>query len=255
MSIGPPAGQAERAGCRASVKQSELSVPSSDPLNASVPPGSGSPRDEPPAWRGARNTPYLRAVMDSTHTPQDETGLTRAIRLPHATAMVVGTIIGASIFVQPSQVTGSVPSLSGAALVWLLGGALTMLGALVTAELSSMHPSTGGVYVYLREAFGPVGGFLWGWAMFWTMHTGIIAAIAMVVASYVGFLVELGPGGQRAVAMAAILALRHDGLNIRSQSDRNCSSAGGVILVLRLAEIAGLARRLPPHRVGRPRST
>jgi basic amino acid/polyamine antiporter, APA family len=133
--------------------------------------------------------------------------LTQAIRLPHATAMVVGTIIGASIFVQPSQVTGQVPSFAGAALVWILAGALTMMGALVTAELSSTIPRTGGVYVYLREAFGPLLGFLWGWAMFWTMHSGIIAAIAMVVASYVAFLVELGPVGERAVAIAAIVSL------------------------------------------------
>lgn len=156
---------------------------------------------------GARPRPPSTLAPVNAPDPTADGSLRQAIRLPHATAMVVGTIIGASIFVQPSQVTGSVPSLSGAALVWLLGGALTMLGALVTAELSSMHPATGGVYVYLREAFGPVAGFLWGWAMFWTMHTGIIAAIAMVVASYVGFLVELGPVGQRAVAMSAILAL------------------------------------------------
>jgi basic amino acid/polyamine antiporter, APA family len=140
--------------------------------------------------------------MSSSDAP-----LTQAIRLPHATAMVMGTIIGASIFVQPSQVTGQVPSFAGAALVWLLAGALTMMGALVTAELSSTFPRTGGVYVYLREAFGPLLGFLWGWAMFWTMHSGIIAAIAMVVASYVGFLVELDATGERAVAIAAILSL------------------------------------------------
>ncbi len=133
--------------------------------------------------------------------------LRRAIRLPHATAMVAGTIIGASIFVQPSQVTGQVPSFTGAALVWLLAGGLTLMGALVTAELASAYPQTGGVYVYLREAFGPLSGFLWGWAMFWTMHTGIIAAIAMVMASYVGFLAEIGPRGQRIVAIAAVAAL------------------------------------------------
>jgi APA family basic amino acid/polyamine antiporter len=121
--------------------------------------------------------------------------------------MVAGTIIGASIFVQPSQVTGQVPSFTGAALVWVLAGVLTLLGALVTAELASAFPATGGVYVYLREAFGPLAGFLWGWAMFWTMHTGIIAAIAMVMASYVGFFFQLDATGQRSVAIAAVFAL------------------------------------------------
>jgi APA family basic amino acid/polyamine antiporter len=134
-------------------------------------------------------------------------GLARAIRLPHATAMVVGTIIGTAIFVQPSEVTGRVPSLTGAALVWLVAGGLTLIGALVTAELASTFPESGGVYAFLRESFGGWLGFLWGWAMFWTMHSGIIAAIAMVFAFYVGFLVELGPIATRAVAVSAILAI------------------------------------------------
>jgi len=136
-----------------------------------------------------------------------EAGLSRAIRLPHATAMVVGTIIGTAIFVQPSEVTGRVPSLTGAALVWLVAGGLTLIGALVTAELASTFPESGGVYAFLRESFGGWLGFLWGWAMFWTMHSGIIAAIGMVFAFYVGFLVELGPVGTRAVAISAILAI------------------------------------------------
>jgi APA family basic amino acid/polyamine antiporter len=121
--------------------------------------------------------------------------------------MVVGTIIGASIFVQPSEITGRVPSLAGAALVWTTAGALTLMGALVTAELSSTFPQTGGVYVYLREGFGRWLGFLWGWAMFWVMHSGIIAAIAMIFGSYLGVLIPLGEGGERLAAVAAIVAL------------------------------------------------
>ena len=121
--------------------------------------------------------------------------------------MVVGTIIGASIFVQPSEVTGRVPSMGGAALVWLTAGALTMLGALVVAELASSMPASGGVYVYLREQFGGWVGFLWGWAMFWVMHSGIIAAVAMVFASYAGFLVPLDDISTRLLAVATILVL------------------------------------------------
>jgi len=135
------------------------------------------------------------------------TELHRAIGLRHATAMVVGTIIGASIFVQPSEVTGQVPSMAGAALVWLTAGALTMLGALVVAELASSMPASGGVYVYLREQFGGWLGFLWGWAMFWVMHSGIIAAIAMVFASYAAFVVPLSDMSIRLVAVATILVL------------------------------------------------
>jgi len=121
--------------------------------------------------------------------------------------MVVGTIIGASIFVQPSLVSGAVPSPSGMLLVWAAAGVLTLIGALVTAELASAFPGTGGVYVFLRESYSPAVAFLWCWAMFWSMHTGIIAAIAMVCARYVGFFVPLGDTGVRVVAIAAILVL------------------------------------------------
>ena len=132
---------------------------------------------------------------------------TRAIRLPQATALVVGTIIGASIFVQPAEVTGRVPSLPGALLVWLVAGVLTFFGSLVTAEWAAVKPESGGVYAFLRDAFSPALGFLWGWAMFWTMHSGIIAAIAVVFARYLAWFVPLDETGVRVVGVAAILAL------------------------------------------------
>ncbi len=140
-------------------------------------------------------------------TSNKSTGFSRVIRLPHATAMVVGTIIGASIFVQPSEVTGRIPSIEGALLVWLVAGILTFFGCIVTAEMSSLKPYSGGVYVFLRDAFSPLLGFLWGWAMFWTMHSGIIAAIATVFARYLGWFFPLDPTGLRIVAVSAILAL------------------------------------------------
>jgi len=121
--------------------------------------------------------------------------------------MVVGIIIGASIFVQPSAVTAQVPTATGVLLVWAAAGALTLIGSLVVAELASAWPRTGGVYVFLRDAWSPALGFLWGWAMFWTMHTGIIAAIATVFARYLGTFVSLGDAGTRLVAMGGIVLL------------------------------------------------
>ncbi len=132
---------------------------------------------------------------------------TRSIRLPHATALVVGTIIGASIFVQPSEITRHAPTLTGVILAWTFSGILTFFGALVCAELASAYPETGGVYVFLRRAFSPALGFLWGWAMFWSMHSGIIAAIAVVFSRYVGFFVELDDLGIRLVGIAAVVLL------------------------------------------------
>jgi APA family basic amino acid/polyamine antiporter len=133
--------------------------------------------------------------------------LTRAIRLPHATAIVVGIIIGASVFVQASEITARVPSLAGVTLVWITAGLLTMAGALICAELSSAYPRTGGVYVFLKEIYSPALGFLWGWAMFWSMHTGILAAIATVFARYAAYFVPMNDAMLRATAVGAIALL------------------------------------------------
>src|SRR5262245_13871824 len=133
--------------------------------------------------------------------------LERSIGLPQATAMVVGTIIGASIFVQPSEVSRAVPSFGGMLLVWIVAGALTCFAASICAELSSAYPLTGGVYVFLREMFSPAVGFLWGWAMFWSMHTGIIAAIAMVFGRYAATIVPMGDTGIRVTAIGGVALL------------------------------------------------
>jgi basic amino acid/polyamine antiporter, APA family len=133
--------------------------------------------------------------------------LVRAIGLPSATALVVGTIVGSSIFVQSSEITAKVPSVSGVILAWVAAGLLTLIGALVCAELSSAFPKTGGVYVFFREIYSPLLGFIFGWAMFWTMHSGILAAIATVFARYAGQFVTLDDTSTRLVAIGAILTL------------------------------------------------
>ena len=121
--------------------------------------------------------------------------------------MVVGIIIGASVFVQPSEINRHVPSIAGVLSVWAAAGVLTLLGSLVCAELSSVFPRTGGVYIFLKETVSPAAGFLWGWAMFWSAHSGIIAASSVILARYVAFFAPLGDIGVRAVAIAAILLL------------------------------------------------
>jgi APA family basic amino acid/polyamine antiporter len=167
--------------------------------------------------------------------------LRRTMRLPDATAMVVGIIIGASIFVQPSEITRRVPDAGGIALVWALAGVLTLIGALICAELSSAFPRTGGVYVFLRDVFGRPVGFLWGWAMFWSMHTGIIAAIAVVFARYIGYFLPLGPTGIRLVAVGAILGLTgFNCLGIRHGSRLQTIVTGAKLAAIALLIIAGL---------------
>jgi APA family basic amino acid/polyamine antiporter len=139
--------------------------------------------------------------------PEKSPALDRPIGLLHATAMVVGIMIGASIFVQPSEINRHVPSIPGVLSVWAVAGVLTLLGSLVCAELSSVFPRTGGVYVFLKETVSPACGFLWGWAMFWSAHSGIIAASSVILARYVSFFVPLGDWGVRATAIGAILLL------------------------------------------------
>jgi APA family basic amino acid/polyamine antiporter len=179
--------------------------------------------------------------------------LRRAIGLPHATALVIGTIIGASIFVQPSEVTARVPSVPGVLGVWALAGALTLIGALVCAELASSFSRTGGVYVYLTEAFGPWLGFLWGWAMFWSMHSGIIAAVAVVFARYAGYLVPLGPGGTKAVAIGVILLLsliNYAGVKQGSRLQTVFTAGKLLAVVLIVAAGFALGGKVPGHFIG-----
>ena len=153
--------------------------------------------------------------------------------------MVVGTIVGSSIFVQPSEVSRAVPTFAGMLLVWVAAGALTWFGASICAELTSAYPRTGGVYVFLREMFSPAAGFLWGWAMFWSMHSGIIAAIAMVFGRYAATIVPMGDMGIRLTAVAGIVVLstiNYIGVRPGSvvQTGLTIAKLGAIVLLLAL---------------------
>jgi amino acid transporter len=109
-------------------------------------------------------------------------GLIRALGPLMATAVVVGTVIGSGIFKKPQVVADNVPTFGLVALVWILGGVLALLGALAVAEIAVLYPRAGGNYVFLREGFGPLWGFLWGWVEFWIIKAASIAALATVFA-------------------------------------------------------------------------
>lgn len=176
--------------------------------------------------------------------------LKRYIGLLQATALVVGTIIGASIFVQPSVITGEVPSVAGVFAVWAVAGLLTLFGALVAAELASAFPETGGVYVFLREAWGPATGFLWGWAMFWVMHSGIVAAIAVVFARYAAFFFPFGAVGIDLVAIGCVLLLSVvNYVGVKPGSALQTAFTIGKVAAVLLIIAAGfwLGRDLPEH--------
>jgi APA family basic amino acid/polyamine antiporter len=189
--------------------------------------------------------------MPTLNTPAVP-ALSRSLRLPHATAMVVGTIIGASIFVQPSEITSAVPWIPGLLAAWAVAGLLTIAGALICAELASAYPRTGGVYVFLSETLSPGVGFLWAWAMFWSMHSGIIAAIAVIFARYAGYFVPLSETGSRAIAIAAILILSAiNYLGVKQGSRLQAAFTLGKLVAIAVIILLGFAlgSRLP-HFVG-----
>lgn len=119
-------------------------------------------------------------------TAESRPTLERRLGPIDAAAVVVSNVIGGGIFFAPVIVAGLVPSGRGVLLVWLLGGALAFAGAMAYAELAALRPRAGGEYVYLRDAFGPLTGFLSGWTSFVAGFSGAIAASAVALADYIG---------------------------------------------------------------------
>src|SRR5260370_1886787 len=163
--------------------------------------------------------------------------------------MVVGIIIGASIFVQPTEVSRYVPSIPGIFAVWLTAGLLTLCGALVCSELSSVYPKTGGVYVFLNETISPAAGFLWGWAMFWSAHSGIVAAASVVFGRYVAYFTPLDDKGIRIVAIGGILllsAVNYLGVRQGSRVEAVITGANLLGIAAILVLVVALGKRAAP---------
>lgn len=123
----------------------------------------------------------------------DKHGLKRELGVWSAAAIVVGTVIGSGIFLVPSTMVHNVGSPGKVFAVWIAGGLLTLFGALSYAELAAAIPEAGGEYVYLREAYGPLWGFLYGWTQMWVAKSGSIATLATGFYIYLAnFRPELG---------------------------------------------------------------
>src|SRR5690349_5081835 len=112
--------------------------------------------------------------------------LVRDLGVRHATAIVVGTIIGSGIFLVPAEMMQAVGSARLVYLAWIVGGLLSFFGALTYAELGAMKPQAGGEYVYVRDAYGPLAGFLYAWTWF------LIAKPASIATVTTGFVRILG---------------------------------------------------------------
>ncbi len=133
--------------------------------------------------------------------------LVRGLGVVESTAIVVGTIIGTGIFLKPRVIAELLPSPGLILAVWVAGGVLSFLGALSYAELGALFPEAGGEYVFMRETYGRVWGFLWAWTYFVCAKIGSIAALGFGFAIYLGRFVPLPGYGQQVVAGVAILAV------------------------------------------------
>jgi APA family basic amino acid/polyamine antiporter len=128
------------------------------------------------------NTPVTAGV---THS---EGGFVRAIGLFDGTMIVVGSMIGSGIFIVAADISRQTGSAGGLLFAWIITGLLTISAALSYGELAALFPHAGGQYIYLREAYSPLWGFLYGWTLFLVIQTGTIAAVAIGFARYLGVL-------------------------------------------------------------------
>ena len=118
---------------------------------------------------------------------QEKPHLLRKLNLLDATFLVIGAVVGSGIFMTTGIIAGYLPSPGLILVVWLVGGFIALSGALSFGELGAMYPQAGGQYVYLREAYGPWAGFLYGWGFFWVIECGGIAALAVGFGEYFGY--------------------------------------------------------------------
>jgi len=163
-------------------------------------------------------------------------GYARRLGLFSATMIVIGGIIGSGIFLNPSVVAARVRTSGLTLAVWGIGALIAMIGAFVFAELGRRRPLAGGGYTYLREAFGPLVGFLYAWAMLLAISTGAAAAVAMTFAGYAVDLAGWPASRQQPVAALAIVVLTF----VNVVGVRPGAWTQNIFTVLKLAAIAVL---------------
>jgi len=189
-----------------------------------------------PCYSRELDLPARPLSIPSNSTPQKPSpGLLRQVGLFDATMLVMGGIVGAGIFINPYVVAQQVHTPMLILGVWLAGGVIAMLGAFVYAELAARRPAVGGQYAYLREAFHPVVGFLYGWVLLLVIQTGGMAAVTVTFARY---LLELTgwrfPERLVVVLTLAVLTL------VNCLGVKLGSRMQSVLMVLKIAAIAGL---------------
>jgi basic amino acid/polyamine antiporter, APA family len=136
------------------------------------------------------------------------TTLRRTLGFTDLVMLTLGTVIGSGIFLVPGVVLRQTGSSVGVALsVWVVGGVLSFLGALTYAELGAMRPDAGGLYSYIRDAFGPLLAFLYGWASFFVIASGSVATLAVAFSTYLGQILPITPVVAKLISVAVIIVI------------------------------------------------
>ena len=171
-------------------------------------------------------------------------GLPRKLTLADSVAIVIGIVIGGGIFLVPNLVAQNLGSPAGILAVWGFAGVVSFFGALACAELGAAFPATGGQYIFLREAYGPLAGFLCGWSSFTVARSAQVAWMAVVFALYMGYFLPLGALAAKAVSIAAILVFAwvnyrgvHAGANV--QKSFTAAKVAGVMIIVGSAFFLG----------------
>jgi len=178
--------------------------------------------------------------------------LVRTLNLRDLLLLFVGSVIGSGIFLTPGLILRQVEGSVGISLlVWFVGGILCLLGALTYAELAAANPEAGGLYCYIRDGFGRVPAFLYGWCLFLVISSGAVAALARAFTQYLAEIIPLSPAGSNfvAVAMIAVLTLVNVWGTRKSSDLQNWTTLIKVGLVVALSAILLVlgqhARELP----------
>jgi APA family basic amino acid/polyamine antiporter len=188
----------------------------------------------------------------STSTPPSPTQTNAAV--PHlvqrlglfsSTAIVIGSMIGSGIFIVPAEISRGVGSPALLIGAWLVTAVMTIIGALSYGELAAMMPKAGGQYVYLREALGPMWGFLFGWTLFLVIQTGTIAAVAVAFGKFLGVFFPAISSSHWLVHLGHVPALRIGPMVLGNMDiGLNTANLTGIIVVLLLTGVNILGVRL-----------
>ena len=185
-----------------------------------------------------------------------ESGLVKGLGAMDATTLVVGSMIGSGIFIVSADMARQLNSPGLLLLTWIVTAAMTLIAAISYGELAAMMPHAGGQYVYLRESFGPLAGFLYGWTLFLVIQTGTAAAVAVAFAKFLGVFVpwisaknylvgsgRMGLSTQQLIAIVVIAILTA----INARGIRTGAIVQNVFTVAKTAALLGLDRARFPR--------